>query len=120
MSLRITSVWRYPVKSCRGEELTAARVEPWGLAGDRRWMIVDAAGGHVTAREHPRLVLVTPILNGGGHMTLTSPDLHDLVVPVPDGTDLMPVSVWTTLSVVEVDDGPLSVGAGATLFFACE
>ena len=94
MALRITSVWRYPVKSCRGEELAAARVEPWGLAGDRRWMIVDAAGGHVTAREHPRLVLVTPILNGGGHLTLTSPDLPDLVVPVPDGTDLMPVSVW--------------------------
>ena len=94
MALRITSVWRYPVKSCRGEELAAARVEPWGLAGDRRWMIVDAAGGHVTAREHPRLVLVVPSLNGGGHLTLTSPDLPDLVVPVPDGTDLMPVSVW--------------------------
>jgi uncharacterized protein YcbX len=57
-------------------------------------MIVDAAGGHVTAREHPRLVLVTPRLNGGGHITLTSPDLPDLTVPVPDGTDLVPVSVW--------------------------
>jgi uncharacterized protein YcbX len=96
MAPRITSIWRYPVKSCRGEELAAACVEPWGLAGDRRWMIVDAAGGHVTAREHPRLVLVTPKLNGGGHITLTSPDLPDLTVPVPDGTDLMPVSVWAS------------------------
>lgn len=94
MAPRITSIWRYPVKSCRGEELAAARVEPWGLAGDRRWMIVDAAGGQVTAREHPRLVLVTPSLNGGGHVTLTSPGLPDLAVPVPDGTELVPVSVW--------------------------
>ena len=94
MALRITSIWRYPVKSCRGEELAAARVEPWGLAGDRRWMIVDAVGGQVTAREHPRLVLVTPSLNDGGHLTLTSPGLPDLAVPVPDGTELVPVSVW--------------------------
>jgi uncharacterized protein YcbX len=96
MAPRITSIWRYPVKSCRGEELAAACVEPWGLAGDRRWMIVDAAGGQVTAREHPRLVLVTPRVNGGGHITLTSPDLPDLTVPVPDGTDLVPVSVWNS------------------------
>jgi hypothetical protein len=94
MAPQLTSIWRYPVKSCRGEELIAARVEPWGLAGDRRWMIVDAAGGHVTAREHPRLVLVTPRLNGAGHITLTSPDRPDLTVPVPNGQDLVPVSVW--------------------------
>jgi len=96
MTPRITSIWRYPVKSCRGEELPAARVEPWGLAGDRRWMIVDASGQQVTAREHPRLLLITPRLNGGGHITLTSPDQPDLVVPVPDGTDLVPVSVFAS------------------------
>ena len=51
MSLQLTDIWRYPVKSCRGERLTEAVVEPWGLAGDRRWMIVDDAGDPVTARE---------------------------------------------------------------------
>ena len=63
MSLRLTDVWRYPVKSCRGEKLAAAQVEPWGLAGDRRWMIVDGAGEVVTAREHHQLVLVTPSID---------------------------------------------------------
>jgi hypothetical protein len=94
MAPQLTSIWRYPVKSCRGEELAAARVEPWGLAGDRRWMIVDAAGGQVTAREHPRLVLVTPSLTDAGHITLSSPDRPDLTVPVPLSQDLVPVSVW--------------------------
>lgn len=94
MAPQLTSIWRYPVKSCRGEELAAARVEPWGLAGDRRWMIVDAAGGQVTAREHPRLVLVTPRLGDDGHITLSSPDRPDLTVPVPSGSDLVPVRVW--------------------------
>jgi hypothetical protein len=95
MTLRLTSVWRYPVKSCRGERLSAAVVEPWGLAGDRRWMIVDGAGDAVTAREHPLMVLVTPRL-GPGLITLSSPRLPDLAVPVPSGADLVPVSVWAS------------------------
>jgi hypothetical protein len=94
MTLRLTSIWRYPVKSCRGEELAEASVEPWGLAGDRRWMIVDSAGKVVTAREFPRLVLVAPRLDGAGTFTLTSPDLPDLTISVPDGSDLVPVDVW--------------------------
>jgi hypothetical protein len=91
--LTLSAINRYPVKSCRGEALTTATVEPWGLAGDRRWMIVDADGGQVTAREHPRLVLVRPeILDDG--LRLTSPDLDELVVPIPDGRELVDVSVW--------------------------
>jgi uncharacterized protein YcbX len=35
----LSGIYRYPVKSCRREELLHAEVEPWGLAGDRRWMI---------------------------------------------------------------------------------
>jgi uncharacterized protein len=95
MSLEITDIWRYPVKSCRGERLTEAAVEPWGLAGDRRWMVVDADGAPVTAREHPQMLLVTPRL-GERQVTLSSPGLSDLVVPVPSGRDLVPVSVWAS------------------------
>lgn len=94
MSLEVADIWRYPVKSCRGERVAGARVEPWGLAGDRRWMVVDEAGYAVTAREHPRLVLVTPQVTGGEHITLTSPDQPDLTVPVPSGADLVAVKVW--------------------------
>jgi uncharacterized protein len=94
MSLQLTDIWRYPVKSCRGERLAQAQVEPWGLAGDRRWMVVDAAGDSVTARAHPRMVLIGPQVNGGDYITLTSPDLGDLTVPVPSGDELVPVRVW--------------------------
>jgi uncharacterized protein len=95
MSLQLTDVWRYPVKSCRGERLISAAVEPWGLAGDRRWMVVDADGAQVTAREYPQMVLVTPRL-GDGLITLSSPGLPDLTVPVPAGEELVPVSVWAS------------------------
>jgi uncharacterized protein YcbX len=93
MPLQLTDIWRYPVKSCRGERLSKAVVEPWGLAGDRRWMVVDSAGAPVTARECPDLVLVTPRLDGDS-IRLTAPGLPELAVPVPPVTALVPVSVW--------------------------
>jgi hypothetical protein len=95
VSLLLTEIWRYPVKSCRGERLSSAAVERWGLAGDRRWMVVDADGVPATAREYPQMVLVTPRL-GSGLITFSSPGLPDLAVPVPSGEDLVPVSVWAS------------------------
>jgi len=95
-TLRLTEIWRYPVKSCRGQRLTDAVVEPWGLAGDRRWMLVDADGRFVTAREHPRLVLVTPTLEDGA-IRLSAPGMADLMVAVPDPVQaLAPVRVWSS------------------------
>jgi uncharacterized protein len=93
MPLIVTDIYRYPVKSCRGERLPEAVVEPWGLAGDRRWMIVDLSGEVVTARERPPLLLVTPFPVEGA-IRLTGPGMPDLTVPVPPGDDLIPVTVW--------------------------
>ena len=93
MPLQLTDIRRYPVKSCRGERLREAVVEPWGLAGDRRWMIVDSAGAQITAREYPDLVRVTPRLDGDS-IRLAAPGLPELTVPVPSATAQVPVSVW--------------------------
>ena len=61
---RLREVYRYPVKSTRGEALQEAVVEPRGLRGDRRWMIVDGAGRFVSQRSHPVLARVTATLDG--------------------------------------------------------
>lgn len=95
----VSDIFRYPVKSCRGEALASTTVEPWGLAGDRRWMLVGADGEAVTAREHPPLVLVTP-RRDGDILRLSRPGVADLEVPVPGGPDssrqvsLRQVTVW--------------------------
>ena len=91
--LTVSALARYPVKSCRGEWLDAAVVEPWGLEGDRRWMVVDDAGAVITAREVHELLLVRPELREGG-LLLTSPGLPPLPVAVPDGSRRMNVDVW--------------------------
>ncbi|WP_307828046.1 MOSC N-terminal beta barrel domain-containing protein [Nocardioides sp. SYSU D00038] len=92
-SARLTSIHRFPVKSCRGESLESAVVEPWGLAGDRRWMLVDDDGVVVTARTLNRLVLVHPELTATG-LRLTAPGVPALDVPMPGPAEQVPVRVW--------------------------
>ena len=40
---RVAQLWRYPVKSMRGEQLQGAKLDPEGLAGDRRFAVVSDA-----------------------------------------------------------------------------
>ena len=94
--MRLTGINRYPVKSCRGQALDSVVVEPWGLAGDRRWLVVDADGSLITAREVPRLLLVTPTPRADGGLDLTSPDAPELSVDLPSADDLVPVRVWSS------------------------
>jgi len=91
VTVTLSGIYRYPVKSCRREELLHAEVEPWGLAGDRRWMIVDAGGSRVTAREYAQLVLVDARLDGSG-LWLRAPGRPELVVKAPDA-ELVSVDV---------------------------
>jgi uncharacterized protein len=54
--VKVVELWVYPVKSCRGIALPAARLLATGLAWDRHWMLVDAHGHAMTQREYPQLV----------------------------------------------------------------
>ncbi|MEU9818489.1 MOSC domain-containing protein [Pseudonocardia alni] len=95
----LTGLRRYPVKSCRGADVARAVVQRAGLTGDRRWMLVRDDGAMVTARTHPRLVLVAPTPAADG-LRLTGPGLPPLTVPVPDG-EPVPARVhrWDTAGV---------------------
>lgn len=55
---RLASIHIYPLKAARAVDLGHSAVEPWGLAGDRRWLLVDTAGRFVSQREEPALALV--------------------------------------------------------------
>ncbi|WP_192034973.1 MOSC domain-containing protein [Halomonas sp. YLGW01] len=57
-SPHLSSLYRYPLKSCAGEALEHALVGDEGLAGDRRFMLARPDGRFVTARTHPRLELM--------------------------------------------------------------
>ena len=50
----ISALWRYPVKSMRGEELNAVTVGARGLLGDRAYAIVDRETGKVASAKNPK------------------------------------------------------------------
>lgn len=52
----VAEIWRYPVKSMRGEMLQSARLNLDGIAGDRTIMVQDGRGRVVTSRTHPGLL----------------------------------------------------------------
>lgn len=51
MTITVTGIGVHPVKSTAIRPLQQALVLPWGLAGDRRWMVADETGTLVSARE---------------------------------------------------------------------
>lgn len=85
--MHLDSLHTYPVKSCHrldhhGSPVT---VEPWGLAGDRRWLIVDPAGVGITQREEPTLATINPAPGAGGGLTLRAAGAPELPVAAPTG-----------------------------------
>ncbi|MCD9154461.1 MOSC domain-containing protein [Aeromicrobium duanguangcaii] len=90
------SLHRHPLKSGSIEDLDEATVDPWGLAGDRRWMVVDAEGTFLTAREERRLLTIDARLTGAG-IRLSAPGRATLDVPDPDPAHQVPVRIWSSL-----------------------
>ena len=50
----VVSLWRYPVKSMMGEELSATDVTERGVLGDRAYGLVDRTDGKVATAKNPR------------------------------------------------------------------
>lgn len=86
------SIHVHPVKALRGRSPRDAVVEPWGLAGDRRWALIDDGGKVVTQRQQPRLAQAAAELTPGG-VRLSAPGRASLRVPVPEPTATGRVSV---------------------------
>ncbi|CAG7619369.1 MOSC domain-containing protein [Actinacidiphila bryophytorum] len=110
---RLSALHIYPVKSLRAVRMQEAVVEPWGLAGDRRWMLVGAGTDTaLTQREHPRLTLLAALPVGGGGLRLTAPGQPPLTVVPPAAGPLRTVRLFSrTLDV-------LPAGAEADAWFS--
>jgi uncharacterized protein YcbX len=66
----IDAIWRYPVKSMRGEQLDAVQLGPLGVPGDRVAYVVDERGETVSARTRPALLRLSGRLRNGGSPTV--------------------------------------------------
>lgn len=100
----LTELNLYPIKSCAGIALREATVTAAGLmsAGiyDREWMVVDGGGRFLTQREHPKMALIRPRINGD-MLELRAPGMLRLQIPLdmpdPDRASALDVQVWNDL-----------------------
>ncbi|MET7687914.1 MOSC N-terminal beta barrel domain-containing protein [Streptomyces sp. NPDC005483] len=91
---QLLSIHVHPVKALRSLALREADVEPWGLAGDRRWALVDDGGRVVTQRQQPRLALAAAELMPGGGVVLSGPGMESLTVPVPEPGETLTLDIF--------------------------
>lgn len=89
----LAEIFIHPVKSCAPLGVVQAAVHPRGLEHDRRWMLVDADGKFVTARQEPRLLRVHPVPTDHG-LRLEAPGMPALEVDVAAAGTTLSVRVW--------------------------
>ena len=112
--LVLTGIAVYPLKSGAGIDVEAREVEPCGLRGDRRWMVIDGDGVCVTARERPQLVRVRAELLGPD-LRFEMDDREPLTVQHPDaGSPAAQVWIWgQACSALDAGDAAAAWMAGA-------
>lgn len=97
--MRLLGINIHPVKSTAIRPLTTAQVLPRGLADDRSWMVVDADGVLVSARELHSLftcVADTPTTDPDldAALRLRAPGMDDLLVATPTDAEQVPISMF--------------------------
>jgi uncharacterized protein YcbX len=102
--IRLSNLTYYPIKACRGFDVTESRVERMGLADDRRMMVVTPDGEFLTQREHPKLALVTPTLKNDS-VTLSAPNFDSIHFAIQKTGAPTPVNIWKSKGVSAIDQG---------------
>ena len=116
---QVESVWRYPVKSMRGEELQEAFVGFGGVYGDRLYAFRSSAAPkgfpYLTGREQQQMLLCQPAFRDAGQMA-KPPNLAEAeamgsgITPVyPNAADVM-VDVKTPAGELFPIDDPRLAG----------
>jgi len=85
----VEELWRYPVKSMLGEQLTATEVAQRGLLGDRAYALRDTSDGKIATAKNPRK---WPTLFGYSAVLTSAPKADEKMpsaqITLPDGTTI--------------------------------
>ena len=82
---RVTALYLHPLKSAAGVQVQEITLDERGAVGDRRWILADAHGEMITARDAHRLVLIRPSFLTGdrdGGIRLSAPECEPIDVPL--------------------------------------
>ncbi len=98
MSIKISQLFLFPVKSLRGVAVNSAELTETGFKWDRHWMVVKPDGGFVTQRQLPRMVLIHTQLTAD-HLVLSKEGMANLMIPLTpsdakNSAAILDVKVW--------------------------
>ncbi|QBC42734.1 MOSC domain-containing protein [Iodobacter fluviatilis] len=93
MTIILSGLYRYPIKSSQGQRLQQSQVQSSGLPFDRTWMIATPNGRLITGREFPKLVLLSAEPSTEG-LSLSAPGMPTLFVATGLFSQIHPASVW--------------------------
>ena len=113
--LTLSSIHLYPLKSCAALSVPKAQLLPAGLAGDRRWMLVDETGKFLTQRDYPAMATIRALPNLLG-LTLSAPGRSPCDVSFPSpGALRVPVSVWQSVLELPVANDQVNAWCSRTM-----
>lgn len=78
---KVSSLYFYPLKSCKGISISEANCTEYGIDYDRQWAILDHGGRMVTMRSKEALAHVAPSFEGG-KIKVEAPGMQPLFLPL--------------------------------------
>lgn len=110
--IHVLELWRYPVKSLRGERISEAKITLNGIPGDREIAVLSSEGRILTSRTRHKLLGLRGELHPDGAVTINgfpwdSPEALQLVkeaaggpaelvrIPQPEAFDILPLLIAT-------------------------
>ncbi|XP_009340267.2 mitochondrial amidoxime reducing component 2 isoform X1 [Pyrus x bretschneideri] len=90
---KVSSIFIYPVKSCRGISVSQAPLTPTGFRWDRQWLVVNSKGRAYTQRVEPKLALVEVELPNEAFVEGWEPTKSSYLVLKAPGMDVLKVSL---------------------------
>jgi len=111
--MHVSEIWRYPVKSLKGERLNETEITKFGIPGDRQIAVIRTINGRfLTSRSRPKLLALQGSINANGVPTINghpwdSAEALQLVleaagepvtlqkIPAPQAFDVLPLLIAT-------------------------
>ena len=93
--MKVSGLFVYPVKGCRGVAVEAVGVGDRAMENDRRFMVIDADGTFITQRKRPEMAMIEASVSGDV-LQLAAPGRTPLSVETRAEGDTRGVAVWDT------------------------
>lgn len=103
MTLTLSQIAIYPVKSLAPTYPTAADLVETGFRHDRAWMVVDGDGTFLTQRQHPAMARISAVPADGALRFVVEGE-DPLFVPIAEAGPTYTVRIWND-TVDAVDQG---------------